>query len=55
MHVQAALQALDLRGILACRLIHPAEVEALVQIDLELTRLELCLESELAHGLFTAE
>ena len=43
--VQAALEALDLSAILTRRLLLPAEEETLVQILLQLSSLELCLQS----------
>ena len=51
--IQAALQALDLRAVLSHRLLLPAEEETLVQILLQLSSLELCLKSEIAHWLLT--
>ena len=51
--VQAALEALDLSAVLSHRLLLPAKEETLVQILLQLSSLELGLQSEITHWLLT--
>ena len=51
--VQAALKAFDLRAVLTRRLLLPTEEETFVQILLQLSSLELCLQSKIAHWLLT--
>ena len=54
MDIKASLQALHLWFELACRLLKPAVVKALIQVDLELARLKFSLQSQVAKWFFTA-